>query len=84
MFETSFPAPGGVLGGAVRQASGASDDTPSADLVARVASKVQESVQDDLRRWLDRELEVRVRGVVDERIVAETERRAWRRGAEVF
>ena len=84
MFETTFPAPGGVLGGAVRQASGASDDTPSADLVARVASKVQESVQHDLRRWLDRELEARVRGVVDERIVAETERRAWRRGAEVF
>ena len=88
MFETTFPAPGGVVGGAARQAAGAgagaSDDTPSADLVARVASKVQESVQDDLRRWLDRELEVRVRGVVDERIVAETERRAWRRGAEVF
>ncbi|SEE66240.1 hypothetical protein [Ruania alba] len=46
------------------------------DLEDRVLTRVDE--------WLDTELDERVMAVVEERLREETERRAWRRGMEVF
>ncbi|QOR70361.1 hypothetical protein IM660_17465 [Ruania alkalisoli] len=46
------------------------------DLEDRVLSRVD--------AWLDTELDDRVMAVVEEKLREETERRAWRRGMEVF
>ncbi len=46
------------------------------DLEDRVLTRVDE--------WLDSELDDRVLAVVEEKVREETERRAWRRGMEVF
>lgn len=49
-----------------------------------LAAQVEQRVLARLDGWLATELDDHVLRLVEERLQEETERRAWRRGAEVF
>jgi hypothetical protein len=51
---------------------------------AALAAQVEQRVLARLDGWLAAELDDHVLRLVEERLQEETERRAWRRGAEVF
>lgn len=51
---------------------------------AGLAAQVEQRVLARLDGWLAAELDDHVLRLVEERLQEETERRAWRRGAEVF
>jgi hypothetical protein len=59
---------------------------PMADTIdtAALAAQVEQRVLARLDGWLAAELDDHVLRLVEERLQEETERRAWRRGAEVF
>ena len=46
--------------------------------------QIEQRVIDRVDAWLDVELDDRVIQIVEDRLREETERRAWRRGTEVF
>jgi hypothetical protein len=58
-------------------------DTYEAD-TATLAAQVEQRVLARLDSWMATELDDHVLRLVEERLQEETERRAWRRGAEVF